>query len=1039
MILAFGNIVIDLERRQIRHDGREIVVQPLVFDLLEYMARRPHVVVTKDALVRDVWDGVAVSDGAIAQAMSSLRRVLRSDGRMSTVVQTVWGRGYRFVADVRQVRDGATSSLTDGQRAFDSSILGVARTFVGRTRERAILVEALQNALEGRGGVVTLRGEAGIGKTRLLEEIAAEARSAGARVLWGACWDAPGRPAFWPWAQVLRACANGMGESERVDILASSTAQLARIVPDLDSEGCLAADGASGPGQRSRSALFGAVSAFFERVTARYPLLLAFDDAHAADPASLHLLERIVRDVRGMPLLVVAAYRDDELRQQPSVARVLGYIAHEGVSLSIGPLVGEEVTRFAEDRLGAAATPQFVNALQLATDGSPFLLEEVFPALSASQARQPGGPFRGQPVLTSRAAGLIQRHVERLSSEAREILRVAALLGPTFSLHELSAICELSPDEVREGVEEAASDGIVVVESLAGTRFRFRHALFREALEKELPVAARAALHFAIGEAMERLHRSDPDPWLDSLATHFIKGATHAGASRAVKYAEAAAARAMRQLAYEDADAYLEAALDLLEAANATDAERRCLLLLSLGTCRHKAMGLEPARPVFLRAAELARALGRPDFLARAALGFAPWTPYGLTTDSGVRMLEEALAAQPEIDSPLRAALLARLAHALDGVPGVRSPRERILSLSRDAVDMARRTGDLPTLGRALFAARWVDWNPLSFPSRRTMNDQLLEVSERLGDPELAVLGEGWRVAESLELGDPVALDIAMSRHAALANELKEPEHLWWSAVWRAMRAVMEGRFPEADELVAQALEVGGRVEPENAFLVAFVQFAHLRTSRGELDQALLDLDGVVAERREVFEGDVTVLCRRARLFTELGRRVEARREFDRVAADDFKAVTIDMRYSDNLAALAVTCAALNDRRHAGVIYERLAAANGRNLVFGPGLVASGPADLYQALLAIVMQRYDLAWRHFESAIATSRRMGWLPLVARTQFEHAAALVRMGRKDDRGIASALLREARRVSDALGLESVALSIERLQREIGRAET
>ncbi len=408
-------------------------------------------------------------------------------------------------------------------------------------------------------------------------------------------------------------------------------------------------------------------------------------------------------------------------------------------------------------------------------------------------------------------------------------------------------------------------DGIVVDGSLAGTRYRFRHTLLRAALDGELSAAARIALHCAIGEAVERLHRPRLEPWFETLAHHFLRGAPNSNWRRAVHYAEAAAARALKRLAYEDADAYFEAALDVFEADGAVDEKHRCELLLSLGTCRHKGAGLEAARPVFTRAADGARVVGRPDLLARAALGFTPWTPYGRTSDSGVDLLEEALAAQPDAESALKAELLARLAHTLDGTAGARSPRERIVTLSRDAVRMARHTGALATLGQALFHARWVDWNPASFASRVAITDELLAVSQRLRDRELVVVGEGWRVADCLEAGDPSAMDGAMRRHAALASELREPEHLWWSAVWRAMRAVMEGRHPESEELIGQALELGGRVEPENALLVAYAQYSQLRTDRGQLEEALTDLEHVIAGRREVFEGDATSCSPRVR------------------------------------------------------------------------------------------------------------------------------------------------------------------------------
>jgi len=572
-------------------------------------------------------------------------------------------------------------------------------------------------------------------------------------------------------------------------------------------------------------------------------------------------------------------------------------------------------------------------------------------------------------------------------------------------------------------VREAADDGILVAESLVKARYRFRHALFREALESEIPPAGRCELHCAIGHAIERLHRLHLDGHIDRLAYHFLRGSPHTDWRRAIDYAEAAAARAIERFAYEEGDEYLEAALDLFD-AHGDDEARRVAMLLALGACRRKCGGIDESRLILARAVDIARSLGRADLLARAALAYTPWTSYGLTSDTGVALLEEALAAQGTETSPEKAALLARLAHVLDGAAGVRAPRARIVALSREAVDAARTTGDHHTLGRALFAARWVDWDPASFVSRCAMTNELVGVATRHADRELAVIGEGWRITDAMETGDAAALATALRNHASLASELREPEHLWWNAVWRAMCSFMEGRLSESDALIEKAHEIGRRVDSENAELVAYVQSAQVWAERDRLEQVLVALDAIVAARPGVFEGDATIACRKARLLVGLGRMLDARRELERVVRNDFAALKLDMRYTDNLAALAVVCVALDDRECAQHVYRRLEAASGRNLVFGPGLFASGPAALYLGMLAAVTQRHELARRHFTDAITMSRRMGWLPLLAQSQCAHASALLARGRAEDRSAACGLLDEAGSTAEALGLDRVA---------------
>jgi tetratricopeptide (TPR) repeat protein len=201
------------------------------------------------------------------------------------------------------------------------------------------------------------------------------------------------------------------------------------------------------------------------------------------------------------------------------------------------------------------------------------------------------------------------------------------------------------------------------------------------------------------------------------------------------------------------------------------------------------------------------------------------------------------------------------------------------------------------------------------------------------------------------------------------------------------------------------------------------VQRSQIMLDRGEVEQPLVTLEAIIADRRDTLEGDPHLACRRAEALVELGRFAEARSVLDRLAANDFAALSTDMRYGVNLAACAIACAALGDARLAVRLYGRLRLAAGRNLLFGPALVSAGPASRYLGLVAATMGRRDLARRHFEEALAATRRMGWLPLAARTQYDWADALLRGRRRCDRGAAERLLDEAIDSAARLGLPRV----------------
>jgi DNA-binding winged helix-turn-helix (wHTH) protein/tetratricopeptide (TPR) repeat protein len=1014
MLWRFQDFELDGIRFELRRGGKRVAIAPKPLALLLHLAKRHPASVSRDELLRVLWRGVHVTEDSLSRAVYLARRTIGAGADDEGAIRTVRGRGYAFGPTIRPVAEGMPR-------------VGPARgtPLVGRAAELEVLDRALAAAVGGRGSVVLLSGEPGIGKTRLAEELAARTTHAGALALWGRCWETGGAQAFWPWTQVLRGYAHEAGRKELRAALGPAKDRIGPFIPELYGELGEAAVPRSVPAldtEDARFVLFDAATGFLARAAGRRPLGLLLDDLHAADLPSMLLLRFLARGLHELPLLIVATHREAELRRRPDAARVIADLARSGVSLPLRGLGDTDVRHFLAAGFDVELDPRSITTLQAMTGGNPFLVGEVARGLAAQPGIDPLARLARETLLPALARDLIRRRLDLLSPRSREILRAAALVGQEFGLRMLREISRLPDSEVLDRLREASDDGLVVAVAPAGMRYRFQHALTRETLADEVQSADRLALHLRIGEAIEALHGPHLDAYLSALAHHFVRAAAGGGSERAVRYAQAAGERDLAMLAYEEAATHFEAALEALEFAEQSDVERRCQLLIALGTCRQKAADLDGARRVLDEASMLARSLGRSDLLGRAALAYAPWTSYGRPGSAAAHRLEEALAALPRADSPLRAELLARLAHILEST-GARAPRPRVIALGREAIHMARRLGDDRSLARALFVGRWTDWDPASFVERTGMTAELLAIAARLGDRELEVLGEGWRAVDCLERGDPVEADAALCRHGALASELRQPEHLWWNTVWRGTCAVMEGRHADAEELLARAAAIGERVDRENAFLVAWVQRSQIMADRGELEQPLLELDAIVAERRETLEGDPYPSCRRVEALVELGRVAEVRSRLGRLVSNDFAALPLDMRYGINLASLAVACAALGDAPLAAALYERLLPAAGRNLVFGPGLVSAGPAARYQGLLAATMGRHDLAQRHLDDALAASRRMGWLPLVARTQCDRAEALLRRGRRQDTSAAERLLDEAIETAERLGLAGI----------------
>jgi tetratricopeptide (TPR) repeat protein len=571
--------------------------------------------------------------------------------------------------------------------------------FVGREREMDELRAGLEDALSGRGRLLLLVGEPGIGKTRTAEELATYARLRRAQVLWGRCYEGEGAPAYWPWVQAIRSYVHDRDPQALLSEMGSGASDIAQVVSEVRQRLPGLPEPPPVSPEQARFRLFDAITTFLKNAGGGQPVVLVLDDLHWADKPSLLLLQFLARELRGARLLVIGTYRDVDLRRQHPLSQTLGELAREELAhrIVLRGLGREDVARFVEITAGIKPPPALVDAVYKETEGNPFFVNEVVRLLVADGRLERPETVRSWSVsIPQSVREVVGRRLDHLSVECNRVLTIASVVGREFGVDVLEPVSGLTGDRLLELLEEAVAARVIVEVPRQVGRYSFAHALIRETLYEELSTTRRVRLHRQLGETLETLYGGNPEPHLAELAYHFFEAAQGGDVDRAIAYAVRAGDRAADTMAHEEAVRQYEMALQAFELRGGRGTGR-CAMLLKLGETLWKAGEYDRAREVAREAADIARRLGDAESLARAALGYGGRLVAfaAVSRDATlVALLEEALAALPEEDSALRARLLARLAEEIT----FSDPYERREALGLQALEVARRVGDSSVL-----------------------------------------------------------------------------------------------------------------------------------------------------------------------------------------------------------------------------------------------------------------------------------------------------------------------------------------------------
>lgn len=855
--------------------------------------------------------------------------------------------------------------------------------FAGRQAATARLHEAFARARSGERCLALVTGEAGIGKTRLVAEFAHAVHSAGALVLYGRCEEEPATP-YQPFAEALAPLAVP-------DVLAAGLGEFEAGRPG---------EPAAEP-KRDRARMFDVVAESLEELAGRRPLVLALDDLHWAERATLLLVRRLATRPQRVPLLLLGSAREDELSPGNPLTEALAEIRRDRpvIRVALHGLDEAAVVTVVEALTGTRPDPAAARALRERAGGNPFFVREL--AQHVDHGEGVPLPDAVRDVVAARAG--------RLPELARRLLELAAVAGSEFDAELVRAGSGESEEAVLDALD-AALRASFLRELPGSERLAFVHALVREALVGELSAARSAYLHRRIAEVLAERAERAPEQWLAPLAHHALAGA-RGDPEPALVYALDAARQAVERLAWEDAADLLERAEALARQGAAP--ERLAEVLAALGEARLRAGETDRARVAFEEGARLAREESRDDLLARAALGAAGLGVTIVSVDEPlVALLEEALARVAPEQEALRVRLLSRLAIALAYAPA----EARRMALVEEAAARARTLADPGALAVALTASHVVHWAPEHLRARLSAADELVALGERTGDPEIELHGRHWRIVDLLEQGDVAAAADEISVYGRQAAEARLPGFAWYVPAWQAALAGYRGELAAARRLANDAHAQARRVRDDNAELVLNANHYTLHVA----EEAWQEFDLAHLRSRIESPAGRSYRAALALCLAELGDASAARALLDEAAAEGFDRMPRDANLLIGLAQLAEASAALGDAEGAAAVVPLLEPFADRMVVLvrATGLAGSAAGPLGRALAAA--GRTDEAIHALEAAIAVDHARGGIPFAARARRDLAETLLARGAPGDGARAAALLEEAAATADRLGL-------------------
>jgi tetratricopeptide (TPR) repeat protein len=882
--------------------------------------------------------------------------------------------------------------------------------FVGREEELAWASRCLQDGVSGNGRVGLISGEAGIGKTRLLQELRRIAAQQGFQENEGRCHDDEGMPPFWPWKEALANVERRLDLDALSRAVAQDGADLTRLMPALNRRLGSWLPPPARETEDDRYYLFQAVAEFLVRAAAETPVLITLDDLHWADLPSLRLLKFLAPYIGTSRIVVMAAYRGNELPE--SHRRFLeGTARHACVQRRT--LEGLDVTAAAKllTRNGARIETEELERIFVLTAGNPLFIAEL-------EAFRENTLEVGSPAAAEGLYQALARRVSRLQSSCQTVARVAAVLGHDFRLADLKRVTGQVDESIAAALELLIEQRIVVPDPEHVGTYRFTHSLVRETIYRGIGASEQAHLHRAVAEALERLLPDQGPARMGEIAHHYHAAIPSGTANKAAKYARLVAERAYAGAAFEESVRLYRRGLEALELCDSPDESDRNRLLLGLGhALRGASEEAAIVRAPFAQVAENALRTGDADVYAEAVLGYAghdsvrthQLTEMGVVDNDEVAYLTRANEMLGPADSVKKAMVLALLARALYHSSDVK----RRDGSARDSVAMARRLQEPHLIARTLLIKQQVLRTPDLLEERISDLTDVIEIADAISARELQIDARHERAWAYVQLARMDQAEADIHRIGRLADELRQPSERRLVELWELSWAYIRENVDQVEARDLARFMKRRTAKTSQAYGIRLLMTRYVQDRAAET----IPLLETFAQQ---FPLPGSWHCALASTYATVGRMEDAHRQLEAIATSGYSSVPRTHDWLASFAYAANAAQLLKNKVRARELRDVLAPFENQVIVLGVGNCIGGQVTRTLGDLHRLLGDGNEAERCYQKALEAAATMKLPMLVAWTQVELAQLYLRCDGYRDRHRAEALLSDAAPVIEKLGL-------------------